>query len=32
VLSRRGGSYTLRLAGGREVTGGAGDIAEALGI
>ncbi len=30
VLSRRGGSYTLRLADGREVTGGAGDIAEAL--
>ena len=30
VLSRRGGSYTLRLADGREVAGGAGDIAEAL--
>lgn len=27
---RRAGSYTLRLAGGREVTGGAGDIAAAL--
>ena len=31
LLLRRGGSYTLRLADGREVSGGARDIAEALG-
>ncbi|MGE5229623.1 MAG: ATP phosphoribosyltransferase regulatory subunit [Deltaproteobacteria bacterium] len=31
LLLRRGGSYTLRLADGREVTGGASEIAEALG-
>ena len=31
LLLRRGGSYTLRLADGREVTGGAREIAEALG-
>jgi ATP phosphoribosyltransferase regulatory subunit len=30
LLLRRGGSYTLRLADGREVTGAAGEIAEAL--
>jgi ATP phosphoribosyltransferase regulatory subunit len=30
LLVRRGGGYTLRLAGGREVSGGAADIAEAL--
>ena len=32
LLLRRGGSYTLRLAGGREVSGSAGAIAEALGL
>ena len=31
LLLRRGGGYTLRLADGREVSGGAADIAEALG-
>ena len=30
-LVRRGGSYTVRLADGREVTGGAREVAEALG-
>ena len=30
LLVRRGGGYTLRLAGGREVGGSAADIAEAL--
>ena len=32
LLLRRGNSYTLRLADGREVSGGARDIAEALGL
>ena len=32
LLLRRGNSYTLRLAQGREVSGGARDIAEALGL
>ena len=30
-LVRRGGSYTLRLPDGRDLTGGAREIAEALG-
>ena len=30
-MLRRGGAYTLRLADGREVTGDAAEIAEALG-
>ena len=31
-LVRRGSSFTLRLADGRELTGGAREIAEALGV
>jgi hypothetical protein len=31
LLVRHGGSYTLRLADGRELTGGAREIAETLG-
>jgi hypothetical protein len=31
LVLRRGGAYTLRLADGREVTGGADEVAEALG-